>query len=289
MHTFRHPLFEDNPEPSGGGGTAVAETPESKPAMPIAGGIPSSGTPAPEPKPSGFDWKGKIPDDAPPAVKKYGTWDKYGNAHASLQAEYEKEKKKAKPSAIPTDRWNQLLGEYYTNGALPEEVFAEIQQVTGLPPEFAAGVFEHAKAKRESFVTKADEEIKDTGATYAEIEAWMAQSGLYPADAIAGFMYLANRGDASWVKAIAADYVAANPEAVAAAGSSVPANKKAPARSGKPVGTSGPAHDGYSTREEYMAAIKEARSSGQSAAVQKVITKLQKTPEKVRATWGPIG
>jgi len=282
----RHPLFTDDAPPAGGD-AAVADAP-TKPLTPIAGGIPSGGQQqqTPTPQPGDFDWKQPVPKGAPPIFAKYKTFEEVGKAHASLQTELEKAKKAAK-NGVPNDKWNGWLGQYFQDGALPEDVFTEIQNATGLPPELSAGMFEHMKAKRESFVSKADEAIADLGVSYAAIEQWMVQSGQYPAEALAGFMYLANRGDASWVPQIANDYVTANPDAIVPQSQSgVPANKKAPPRAGKPAGATGPTHNGFNTRAESDAALAAARASGDGMAMNEWVKKMAATPDKVRASWG---
>lgn len=287
-------LYADAPADGGGTATAddtatetppVADTPK-PPVTPIAGAfIPtpkSQATPPTDQKPtSGFDWKGKLPDDAPAPFKKYKSWEEVGKAHGSLQAEMER-LKKSKIEPLTTENWGTWFGEYLNTGSLPEATFQQIQAVTGLPPDMAADFFEFKKHQREEYIAKADIDLGGA-VTYNQLEEWLSTpDSPFAPEEIAGFMAMSKRGDTAWLKLVAAEYAKKNPTSVQNAAPSVPPQSKAPARSGRPSGTGNT--PGYKTRAEYQKDIADA--GGDQVKIAAARAKLMKTPQQVVDSWG---
>lgn len=289
----RFTLYAD--APADGGGTATADepvadaaaTPEpSKPPVtPIAGAFvpakPAASAAPAAPSPSGFDWKGKLPDDAPAPFKKYKTFEEVGKAHGSLQAEMER-LRKSKIEPLTTENWGTWFGEYLNSGSLPEATFQQIQAVTGLPSDMAADFFEFKKHQREEYIAKADIDLGGA-VTYNQLEEWLSTSEHpFAPEEIAGFMAMSKRGDTAWLKLVAAEYAKTNPTSSAPAAPSVPPQSKAPARSGRPSGTGN--HPGFKTRAEYQKALSDA--GGDSIKIAAANRKLESTPQNIRDSWG---
>jgi hypothetical protein len=274
--------------------------------------------------PAEFNWTQKMPDNRPDVFGKYENLGAAADAHKSLQGEFTRKSEEAKAlraeldalKTKPTDKpakgtdkpaapaeetldlpaeeaasklnetWMQARNTYLETGTLSPDIVADLSVQTGMAQSDVLDLMEKKKHDRESFIANAKDAVP--GVEMEALEAWFksGESG-YPAEALAGFEALANRGNLDWVRTAWQDFQTFRAEG----------KTFTDPRTGKMFGAATdqlhgnpPGFDppGFRSRDEYQAAYTTAKlkaSQDGGAAKRVVAQKLAETPEHIKAGW----